>query len=121
MSYASTIVLKNAAAANQNFLRLNGDSSKVNYMLDTSSLSAPVSLVIGHQMATSKSGSDRHLVKVSHTALDVNGNPFTLVLNVTLSVPRNTTVTRTMINDAIAQMKEFFGTANVDALLRGEV
>ena len=121
MSYPSPIVLKDAAAANQNFIRLTGDKAQVNYLLSPSSLSAPVSLVIGHQMATSKAGSDRHLVKITHTALDVAGNPFTLTMNTTLSVPRNTSISRTMINDAIAQMREFFGTANVDALLRGEL
>lgn len=120
MSFAPTIVLKNAAAAVENFLRLAADSGKVTYALATASLNAPVILTIGHQMTSSREGSDRHLVKISRTVLDSDNKPFTLVLNCTLSVPR-LGIARTDVNNAIAEMKEFFSEANVDALLRGEL
>lgn len=120
MSFASTIVLKNAAAAIQTFLRLNSDKSQVNYALSTSSLSAPVSLVIGHQMTSAPDGSDRHLVKISRTVIGADNKAKTCVLNCTLSVPR-VTISRTNVDDCIAELKEFLATANVDALLRGEL
>lgn len=120
MSFASTIVLKDAAAANENFLRLFADSSKVTYGLSTATLNAPVNLIIGHQMTSAMEGSDRHMVKITRTVLDASGRPFTMVLNLTLSIPR-AGIARGDINNAIAELKEFLGTANVDALLRGEI
>lgn len=120
MSYASTIVLKNAAAANENFLRCTADSSKVTYMLGTSSLSLPVNLVIGHQLTSAQDGSDRHMVKLTRTVLDSDSRPRTLVVNCTLSVPR-LGISRVNVDDTIAELKEFFSTANVDALMRGEL
>lgn len=120
MSFASTIVLKDAAAANENFLRLAADSSKVTYALSSATLNAPVILTIGHQMTSAMDGSDRHMVKISRTVLDSDNKPRTLVLNCTLAVPR-LGIARTDVNNAIAELKEFFGTANVDALLRGEI
>lgn len=120
MSFASTIVLKNAAAVAEDFLRLHSDSSKVTYALGGSTLNAPVTLIIGHQMTSALEGSDRHMIKITRTVLDTSNRPFTLVLNTTISVPR-AGVSRTDVNNAIAELKEFFSTANVDALLRGEL
>lgn len=120
MSYASTLVLKNAAAANENFLRLNGDSSKVNYALSTGTLQEPVLLNIGHQMTSALDGSDRHLVKLTRTVLDSDNRPRSLVINCTIAVPR-VGIARTDVDDGIAEIVSFFSTANVDALLRGEL
>lgn len=120
MSFASTLVLKNAAAANENFLRLAADSSKVTYGLATASLNAPVILTIGHQMTSAQDGSDRHLVKIARTVLDSDNRPRTLVINCTISVPR-LGIARTDVDNSLAELKEFLATANVDALLRGEI
>jgi hypothetical protein len=120
MSFASTIVLKDAAAASENFLRLAADSQKVTYCLQTATLSEPVVLTVGHQMTSAQDGSDRHLVKITRTVLDSDSRPRTLVLNCTISVPR-LGISRTDIDDSVAELKEFFSTANVDALLRGEL
>lgn len=120
MSFASTIVLKNAAAANENFLRLAADSGKVTYALSSATLNAPVTLTIGHQMTSAMDGSDRHLIKIARTVLDTDSRPRTLVVNCTISVPR-LGISRTDVDNALAELKEFFATANVDALLRGEL
>lgn len=118
--YPSTIVLKNAAAANVTFVRLNADNSKVDYADQAASLSLPNRLTIGHQMTTAQNGSDRHMIKIAKTVLDSESRPCTVVLNCTISVPR-LGITRTNVDDAIANLKEFLATANVDALLRGEL
>lgn len=121
MSFVSPIVLKDAAAANQNFIRLASDKTQVSYALQTATLNAPVLLVIGHQMTSSPEGSDRHLVKISRTVIGTDSKARTAVLNCTLSVPRNT-ISRTDVNNCIAELREFLNsTANVDALLRGEL
>lgn len=120
MAFTSPLVLKNAAAANVSFIRLTNSLEKVFYADAAGTASQPNLLTIGHQMSASPSGVDRHLVKISKTSLDSAGAPKTLVLNCSFSVPKTGT-TRTEINDAIAELKEFLGTANVDALLRGEL
>lgn len=121
MSFSSPIVLKDAAAANENFIRLSGDKAQVTYALQTATLNAPVLLVVGHQMTTAPEGSDRHLVKISRTVIGTDAKPRTSVLNCTLSVPRST-ISRTDVNNMIAELREFLvSTANVDALLRGEL
>lgn len=120
MSYAATLTLKDRAAANQTFVRLKSDNSQVSYGLQTANLSTPTLLTIGHQMTNSPTGSDRHLVKVSKTVLDSSNKQVTAVLNFTLAVPR-TAITRNDVDDMIAELKEFLATANVDALLRGEL
>lgn len=121
MSFASPIVLKDAAAANENFLRIAADKTQVSYMLATATLSAPVSLVIGHQMTSAQDGSDRHLVKISRTVIGTDSRPRTMIINCSLSIPRQS-VSRTDINNSIAELREFLlSTANVDALLRGEL
>lgn len=118
--YPSTIVLKNAAAANVTFVRLTADNSKVDYADQAASLSLPNRLTIGHQMTSASNGSDRHLIKIAKTVLDAESRPCTGIINCTLSVPR-LGITRANVDDLIAGLKEFFSTANVDALLRGEL
>lgn len=120
MSFDATLALKDRAAAVINFLRVKGDTEKVTYLSALSTVGLPNQLMIAHQIATSPSGVDRHLVKLSKTVLDSNSKQQTLVLNCTLSVPR-LGVTRNDIDDAIAELKEFLITARVDALLRGEL
>lgn len=118
--FASPLALKNAAAANVSFVKLNNDASKCFYTAMNGTLSTPNTLQIGHQMSTSPDGSDRHLVKIAKTVLDAQSRQRTVVLNFTLSVPR-VGPSRTDVDDVIAELKEFLVTANVDALLRGEL
>lgn len=120
MAYASTLTLKDRAAASQTFVRLKSDNSQVVYALQTAALNTPTLLAIGHQMTNSPTGSDRHLVKITKTVLDSSNKQITAVMNFTIAVPR-TAITRNDIDDMVAELKEFLATANVDALLRGEL
>lgn len=120
MSFAPTLTLKDRVAANQVFVRLKSDNSQVSYGLQSASLSTPTTMIIGHQMTNSPTGSDRHLVKIAKTVLDASNKQVTAVMNFTISAPR-VAVTRNDIDDMIAELKEFLATANVDALLRGEL
>lgn len=118
--YASPMTLKNAAAANVSFVKLTSDDKKSVWASTGGTLSTPNTLQIGHQMTTAPDGSDRHLVKVAKTVLDAQSRPRTAVMNFTLSVPR-VGIARVDVDDIIAEIKEFLSTANVDALLRGEL
>lgn len=120
MSFEATLALKDRSAAVVNFLRVKGDTERVTYISANSTVGLPNQLMIAHQIATSPTGVDRHLVKLSKTVLDSNSKQQTLVLNCTFSVPR-LGITRNDIDDVIAELKEFLTTARVDALLRGEL
>lgn len=121
MAYASTIALKNAAAAAETFTRLAQNGDVVEYMLTTSTLSAPVKLQIGHQITKSADGNDRHMVKIARTVIGTDLKPRTVTWTLTGSVPRST-ISRTNVDDCLAELKEFIATAaNIDALLRGEL
>lgn len=118
--YASPMTLKDGSAANVTFVKLTSDAQSSKWVNSATTLSTPSSMQISHTMTTAPDGSDRHLVKFAKTVLDANSRPRTVVLNCTLSVPR-IGITRADVNDVIAELKEFVVTANVDALLRGEV
>lgn len=121
MSYASTITLKDAAAANVVFNRIRATNDEVFYADAASTLSQPNLLTIGHKVTNSISGSDRHMVKLAKTSVGTDNVPRTLVCTLTVNVPRQT-LTRTDVNNILAGFKEFIGTtANVDALLRNEL
>lgn len=120
MSFPDSLALKNAVAATVTFQRLTSNEQKNNYIDVASALSTPRTFSISHQMTTAQKGVDRHLIKVTKTALDAASQPCTATLNVTLNVPRTGT-TRADVDDLIAIAKDFLITANVDKVLRGEV
>lgn len=121
MSYASTIVLKDAAAANVTFVRVRATQDDVVYADSISTLSQPNLLTIGHKPTNSVSGSDRHMIKLAKTTVGTDNVPRTLVCTLTINVPRQT-LTRTDVNNALAGIKEFINApANVDSLLRNEL
>lgn len=120
MSFSDSIVLKNAAAANVTMSRISDDATKSNYLDVASTLSAPRTLSLGHQMSTSPNGVDRHLIKLTKTALDGTSKPQTLTTNLTLNVPR-LGIVRTDVDDLVAMLKEFLVIANMDKLVRGEL
>lgn len=121
MAYAPIIVLKNKADQNENFIRLAADKAQVSYALQTSTLNEPVNLVIGHQMTSSLTGSDRHLAKITSVVSSANGSRVVLPLHCTLAVPRQG-VSRTMVDDNIARLiTALKDAAFIDAWLRGEL
>jgi hypothetical protein len=82
----------------------------------------PGLMVIKHSSSgKSPNQLDRHLVQFTTVRKDALGIPYTLTTNLTIAAPRQTVVTRAMINDHIAFVRNFLNvTANVDALLRNE-
>ena len=122
MSLSSTIVLKDNAAADKTFVQNQLDGSGSQRIDVSSNLSNPRVMKLSH----SSSGKgvdavDRHLVQFASTETDVNGKVVTVIVNTTLSVPRNSQISRTDIDDLLAFTKNFFAvSANVDAILRNE-
>lgn len=120
MSFDSTLTLTNAAAESESFVKLNSDSTKCVYALSSATLQEPVLLQIAHTMTQSREGSDRHLVKLSLTALDTDNRPFTEVWNVSMSSPR-VGISQTHRNDILARVKSFLTEANLAKVMRGEL
>jgi hypothetical protein len=120
MAFPATLVLKNAANADKNFIRVSADKQRVTYALDGASLSEPVTLQVAHTMSPALDGSNRHLLKLSFTELDANNRQRTAVVNMTIAMPK-VGVARANLDDVIAYVKNFFVTSNVTAVLRGEL
>lgn len=97
--------LDGRAGADQTYALLSQSESGTR-RLDTASTPAePKSLVIKHSVAGSGLNAiDRHLIQVSTTKLDTAGVPRVGIVNLTMSVPRNTAITQTMIEDALANI-----------------
>lgn len=118
--FNATISLKDAAAAAVVYTRAMADLVKAVYTRAGSTLSLPVTMTVSHQLAKVPTGTDRHLLKHSRSAVTTEGKITTAIFNVTGSIPREG-ITRAMINDDIAAIREFFNdTARVDAWLNGE-
>lgn len=94
-----------------------------------STLALPATLSIKHS-TTGKAPNvvDRHLIQLNKTVSTTLGS-VTVNANFTLTVPRDTAVTTTVVHDVISNMLDFLSdsgltgfasTANVDAILRGE-
>lgn len=120
MSFPAIIVLKDASNANENFLRLHADASKVTYALETATLAEPVTLVIGKQMTESSKGSNRHMAKLTSVVNDVSGNPFVLTSTFTMTVPKQV-IAQTDVDDHVARQKSFLTPENVAKMERGEL
>lgn len=118
--FASSLTLKNAAAAVVTYIRVVADLTKAVYAHATSTLSLPIQLTIAHQVAKSPTGTDRHLLKHARTVSTLEGKLVTSVFNVTAAIPREG-ITRAHINDDIAALREFLNDeARVTAWLNGE-
>jgi hypothetical protein len=93
-------------------------------------LSEPAFLTIRHSQTGKGSDTvDRHLVQFTRTKMDVNGVPRTLTVNLTISVPRTSVITSTIVNDQVANLIDFLmsgglttlaSTSNIDSLMRSE-
>lgn len=121
MSFADQIILKNAANADVTFQRIGMFGGNLRYLDLASTTNAPREIIIGHQMGSSASAVDRHLLKVSLSALDAGGKAFVETWNVTRSTPRNGVITTAMSKDAVALISNFLANATLfDKMARGE-
>lgn len=120
MSLATTLTLKDSANVNETFIKINADGTKANYVESAASLQEPLTLQIGHQMTTSREGSDRHMAKVAETVLDTEGKPHTTVWTITGSVPR-VGVSSAVCLDNVARLKALLTPEFVAQMLRGEL
>lgn len=125
MALASTLTLKNEAAAAKTFVStiVNGQSTT---RIDSgTTLNAPTRMVISH--TTSGKGNDlmdRHLIQATRVENDALGVPMTTVVNLTLAVPRRT-VTNTTVYDLVSFIKDLIDTGgtkstDLDAILQGQ-
>lgn len=122
MSFATTITLKDASAANAVFNRMRSDMNKVDYTLGASTLQEPIMFRVAQTLSDSPTGTNRHLAKFHRVKMDATTKKTVpLVLNVTMSRPKEF-VTDSDCNDLIAYAREFFNDpVRVAAFLKGDV
>lgn len=118
MAFAESITLKDAANADNVFIRLHDDKVSSTYVLSTASLSEPVHLVIQKDIAKSANGADRFLAKFQATVL-VDGVPVMATRNSSLATHRKVPVAT---NEMLRAFEVSFSTsANLAKQMRGEV
>lgn len=118
--FASTITINDSAAAAKSFVQVNTQDG-TRRLDNGTSLSAPRAMLIKH--TSSGAGSkvvDRHLLSFTHTLVDSAGIPYTATANLTIAVPRNSTVTATNVKDLWYFIKNFLTDANLTSVLLGE-
>lgn len=120
MSLATSLILKDAADANETFVKINADSTKANYAESTSTLQEPITLQVGHQISNSREGNNRHMAKVAETVVDAEGKPHTTIWTITGSVPR-VGITSSNCLDNVARLKALLSPEFVAQMLRGEL
>lgn len=126
---ASDLTLDNAGGTDVVF-RLVSQGQDGSRRIDVAStLALPNMLVIKHS-TTGKTPNvvDRHLVQFNKTVATALGSAV-ITANMTLTVPRDSAVTTTLVHDVVSNLLDFLSdsgltgfasTANVDAILRGE-
>lgn len=92
------------------FSRIRQTADGSVYLAAGSTLAQPVYINVKHSASGKAPVTDRHLAQYSKTKLDSNGNPHTLVLNVTLGEPRNDVFTAADVELAFYCLLDIFAT-----------
>lgn len=132
MSLTSTQTLDDASGDDVVYNMLFQGPAETRRIDVASTAAEPGYLVIKHS-ASGKNGDaiDRHLVQFSRTKLSSTGVPRVCTANFTLSIPRDTVITATIVEDLVANLVDlisdggfsgsgFAGVTNLVALMRGE-
>jgi hypothetical protein len=126
---SNDLVLKNAGGTDVTYRLVSQDQTGSRRIDIASSLALPATLVIKHSVSgKSPAVVDRHLIQLNKAVATALGQT-TVVANFTLTVPRETVVTPTILHDIVSNMLDlmtdgtYTGTATtptLDAILRGE-
>lgn len=107
--FADTLTLKDLAGADRTFKLIVQDGSGT-VRIDTATTAAePCKMSIKHNVQGSgPSAVDRHLVQIARTALNATtGKAVTSIVNLTVSVPRDTAITAAEVEDDLVAVLRF--------------
>jgi hypothetical protein len=133
MSLSATLTLDDASGDAIVYNQLFADSGGSKRYDVASTLIEPRNLVVKHSIQGSGADAiDRHLVQFTHTKVTTSGAPKTATVNLTLSIPRDSVITATIVHDLVANLVDlisdggfgdsgFTGVTNLSAIARGEV
>jgi len=112
--FADTLTLKNLAGADRTFKLRKQDGTGTERIDAASSQSEPILMVIKHSVQGSGPAAiDQHLVQFSRTKLNsTTGKLVTARINLTIYVPRDSTITVANVEDDLSSLLRFVaGTA----------
>lgn len=93
-------------------------ANEASYIDATSSLSAPRRVVVSHNIKPiGNSGSDRHTVLAQSVVLDTNNVAHVTSASCTITVPRASVATDTVVLDCIAALTNYLALTGVKAAL----
>lgn len=103
-------------------LRSSGTNS-AEYVDQSSTPSAPRLVKLSHALKPiGSTGSDRHSVLVQHVVINNEGKPVIISDSRTITIPRSTSVTNTLIKDVLAASDGVMNLAGFkDALISGVI
>jgi len=128
MSISTPIVVDDASGDDVTYSRVGGDTTSSRFIDVSSTIAEPGLFEIKHSVNGSGAQLvDRHLVSLKRTVA-TTPLPVSLVVNLTIAVPRNAVVTNQMVYDACANVIDFVSAGGlatltattIDSLLRGE-
>lgn len=119
--FSDPITLADASATNKSFSAIGFGSSSTTRTEKARTPDQPRTLFISHEKNGPKDNPvARRLVKLNATDKDASGNYHTCQVHVTITTPALVDSTGAVL-DLVAMLKSFLTTANVEALLDGEV
>lgn len=107
------LTLKSASGLDQTFKQNKTSGYRIERLDGSTTLALPSMLVIDHTTTKAKTGSptDRHLIQVATMVSDGNGGKVPVIVNLTISVPRDA------VNGSLVAEN---GVANIASLLLSE-
>lgn len=132
MAFAATQTLDDASGDDVVYALVGQDLTGSKRLNTATNLAEPGLMVIKHSaQGVGSAAVDRHLVQFAQTKLNTAGLPRTAIINLTISVPRDSIITSTIVDDMVANLVDFIadggfsgsgfaGVTNLAALKRGE-
>lgn len=123
MAFSSDIVLDDVSGDDVTYRLISPDVRGGTRRMDiATSQPTPAYLILNNQVqGKGPSAVDAYLLSLTDTQMTTGGDLQTLVINLTVRVPRGGAFTLQEIKDRLFNVKNFLTEANIEALVRGEI
>lgn len=123
MAFSSDIVVDDFSGDDVTYRLVSPDSRGGSRRMDIATQQpTPAYLILTNQVqGKGAAATDAYLVSITDTQMTTSGDLQTLVINLTVRVPRGGAFTLAEIKDRLYNVKNFLTEANIEALVRGEI
>lgn len=123
MAFSSDIVLDDVSGDDITYRLVSPDKRGGSRRIDIATSKPQEAYLILNNQVQGKGASavDAYLLSLTDTQMTTAGDLQTLVINLTVRIPRGGAFTLQEIKDRLFNVKNFLTEANIEALVRGEV